>query len=326
MSYAPAGTTTQSPGVQPVNNVIYYERKGLTRLMPYLFFTQVGEPYTIPLKNGRVIQWFRRGLPPADVTPKADGFIPNPIPQTYNTLVSQVEEYANFMSSSSLWDETNIDDAEVNGMVDDLSYEAAISADTISRIEVDTNTGSMVDTLGSTLSAADFKAQVSLMKGINVRPYSDGNFYAILHPYVAYDVIADNTAGGFIDALKYTSGNEVLQGRLDMLNGEMGKVGGCRLMESTNVGTDGVAAPNTKYYTYIFGNQAFGVVDLAGRGPTRVTDPQNQRFRLNVLKGGPNTADPTGTIGSIVSYRFVFAAKTLDANRLRIVRCDASLI
>lgn len=323
MAYAPPGTTTQSPGVQPVNNVIYYVRKGLTRLMPKLYFTQVGNPTSIPLKNGRVVQWFRRGLPAADITPKADGYIPNPIPQSYNTLNSQVEEFADFMSSSTLWDETNIDDANVNGMIEDLSYQAAVSADTIARLEVDSNTGSMQDTLGATLGANDFKAQVSLMKGINVVEYESGSFMSIIHPYVGFDVIADNTAGGFIDALKYTQGEDVLNGRL---NGEIGKVGGCRIMESTNVGTDGVAAPNTKYYCYIFGNEAFGIVDLAGRGPTKVTDPANQRFALNVLKGGPNTSDPTGTIGSIVSYRFVFGAKTLDANRLRIVKADASLV
>ncbi len=319
MAYAPAGTTTQSPGVQPVNNVIYYERKGLSRLMPKLYFTQVGNPTTIPLKTGRVVQWFRRGLPSADLAPKADGYVPNPIPQSYNTLTSQVEEYADFMSSSSLWDETNIDDANVNGMIEDLSYQAAISADTIARLEVDSNTGSFVDTLGATLSANDFKAQRALLEGINVLPYSGGDFMSIIHPYVSYDLIADNTAGGFIDSLKYTAGTQVL-------NGEIGKVGGCRIMQSTNVGNDAVAAPNTKYYSYIFGNEAFGIVDLAGRGPTKITDPMNERFKLNVLKGGPNTADPTGTIGSIVSYRFVFAAKTLDANRLKIIKSDASLV
>jgi N4-gp56 family major capsid protein len=287
--------------------------------MPKLYFTQVGNPTTIPLKTGRVVQWFRRGLPSADVSPKADGYIPNPIPQSYNTLTSQVEEYADFMSSSSLWDETNIDDANVNGMIEDLSYQAAISADTIARLEVDSNTGSFVDTLGATLSANDFKAQRALLEGINVLPYSGGDFMSIIHPYVSYDLIADNTAGGFIDSLKYTAGTQVL-------NGEIGKVGGCRIMQSTNVGNDAVAAPNTKYYSYIFGNEAFGIVDLAGRGPTKVTDPMNQRFKLNVLKGGPNTADPTGTIGSIVSYRFVFAAKTLDANRLKIIKSDASLV
>lgn len=319
MSYAPAGTTTQSPGIAAMNNVTYFERKGLDRLMPNLYFLQVGNPTTLPMKSGRTIQWFRRGLPAIDTAPKPDGVIPNPIPQTANTLTSTVEEYGDFMSSSTLWDETNIDDAEVNGMVDDLSYQAAVSADTIARLEVDSNVNSMCDTLGSTLSAADFKAQAAIMEGINVRPYANGDFMAVAHPYVIYDVISDNTAGGFIDATKYTNGTAVL-------NGEIGKIGGARIMKSTNVGNDGTAAPNTKFYTYIFGNGGFGIVDLAGRGPSKVTDPANQRFKLNVLKGGPTGWDPTGTIGTYVSYRFVFAAKTFDANRFKIVKADASLV
>lgn len=325
MAYAPAGTTTQSPGLNHMANVIYFARKGLSRLMPNLYFTQVGNPQTLPLKSGRTIQWFRRGLPSVDTTPKADGVIPNPIPQTSNILTSTVEEYGDFMSSSTLFDDTNIDDAEMNGMIDDLSFQAAISADTIARLEVDSNTGSQVDTLGSTLSASDFKAQVAIMKGINVKPYGSsagstgGDFMAIAHPYVEYDLISDNTAGGFIDATKYTNGTAVL-------NGEIGKIGGCRIMSSTNVGNDGTAAPNTKYFTYIFGDQAFGIVDLAGRGPTKVTDPQNQRFNLMVSKGGPSGFDPTGTIGTYVAYRFVFAAKTFDGNRLKIVKADASLV
>jgi N4-gp56 family major capsid protein len=302
-----------------MNNVVYFARKGLDRLMPQLYFTQVGNPQTLPLKSGRTIQWFRRGLPAIDASPKPDGVIPNPVPQTANTLTSTVEEYGDFMSSSTLWDETNIDDAEVNGMVDDLSYQAAISADTIARLEVDSNTGSQVDTLGATLSAADFKAQTSIMKGINVRPYANGDFMSVNHPYVIYDLISDNSAGGFIDATKYQNGVAVL-------NGEIGKIGGCRIMESSNVGNDGTAAPNTKYFSYIFGNGAFGIVDLAGRGPSKITDPANQRFNLWVGKGGPAGWDPTGTIGSYVSYRFVFAAKTFDPNRLRIIKADASLV
>ena len=34
----------------------------------------------------------------------------------------------------------------------------------------------------------------------------------------------------------------------------------------------------------------------------------------------------TGTIGGIVSGRYVFATKTLDANRIIILQADASLV
>ena len=57
-------------------------------------------------------------------------------------------------------------------------------------------------------------------------------------------------------------------------------------------------------------------------------DPEKQSFKINVIKGGPQIADPEGMIGSAVSYRFVFAVKTLDSTtyRYKIVLSDSSII
>jgi hypothetical protein len=107
--------------------------------------------------------------------------------------------------------------------------------------------------------------------------------------------------------------------------GKSGKLASCRILTSTNVGNDAVAAPNTKYYTYIFGKESFGVVDLSGRGPNDVTDPQKERFKVNVIKGGPSATDPTGEIGTYVSYRCVFAAKTFDKNRFQVPKAKAAI-
>jgi N4-gp56 family major capsid protein len=141
---------------------------------------------------------------------------------------------------------------------------------------------------------------------------------AVIHPYVEYDLISDNTAGGFIDALKYTQGTKVL-------NGEIGKVAGTRLMTSTNVNITGTA-PNQLYSAYMFGYQSFCVIPLAGSGPSTVTDPKNQRFKVSVVKPGIGPANPTGEIGTIASYRFVMASKITDPQRMRIITCDASLV
>ena len=112
-----------------------------------------------------------------------------------------------------------------------------------------------------------------------------------------------------------------------VLAGEVGEIAMCRLLTSTNVGTSG-AAPNVLYYTYVMGKGGLGIVDLTGRGPDKVVDPQKERFKLNVVKGGPSPADPVGEIDMYVSYRFVFAAKTLDTTnfRFKIITADASVI
>jgi N4-gp56 family major capsid protein len=318
MAYAPAGATTQTPSLQHLATV-YYERRSLERLEAMFRFYQVCEPHDIPQGAGKTIQMNRYALPGFNTTPAAEGVIGMPVQQATSTLTATVEQYSDFMSASALLEETDINPTN-DRMADDLSYRAAGSVDTIIRLEIDSNTGAQKATLGAYLSAADFKAQVALLLGINVRPRFDNYFFSVLHPYVVYDLITDNTAGGFIDALKYTAGRQVLQG-------EVGEIASCRLLTSTNVGTSGTA-PNVKYNTYIMGSGGLGIVNLSGRGPDAVVDPRKERFKLNMVKGGPSPADPVGEISQYVSYRFVFAAKTLDTTNYRfaIVQADASLV
>lgn len=318
MAYAPAGVTTQTASLTHLATV-YYERRSLERLEAMFRFYQVCEPHDIPQGSGKTIQMNRYSLPGFNTAPASEGVIGTPVPQATTTVSATVEQYSDFMSASSLLTETDINPTN-DRMSDDLSYRATGTVDTIIRTEIDSNTSALVSTIGVYLSASDFKANVAKLLGINVRPRFDNYFFSVIHPYVVYDLISDNTAGGFIDSLKYTTGRTVL-------NGEVGEIGMCRLLTSTNVGTTG-SSPNVQYYTYIMGSGGLGIVNLTGKGPSQVTDPRNQRFTLNVVKGGPSPADPVGEIASYVSYRFVFAAKTLDSTNLRfsVVKADASLV
>ncbi len=132
--------------------------------------------------------------------------------------------------------------------------------------------------------------------------------------------MSDNTAGGFIDLLKYTAGTRVM-------DGEVGKVDNFRVLETTNVATSGTA-PNVLYNNYLVGKGAVGAVDLPGAGPSPVTDPSKESFKINVIPGGPSQSDPEGMIGGYVSYRAVTVHKILDATnyRFRRVQADASLV
>lgn len=285
--------------------------------MKRFYFASVCEPHPIPQKAGKTIQMYRFGLPAFNTTPAAEGVIGNPVQQSSTPISATVEEYSDFMSSSSLLDETDINDT-VYQMVDDLSYRAAGSTDTIIRQEIDSNTGSLVPTLGNNFSALDVRAQKANLEAIDVRPFDDGSFRGVIHPYIIYDLTADNTAGGFIDCMKYQHGTE-------LLNGEIGMVGQTRFMSSTNVSSTGTS-PAVLYNTYMFGKGSMGIVDLEGKGPDRIEDPMAQKFRTSIVKGGPSPSDPVGEIGTYVSYRFVFTAKTLDGNRIKIIQCDASLV
>lgn len=252
-------------------------------------------------------------------TPSAEGVVGTSLGLTTTTVSATVSEYSDFITLSSLLLETAIDPIAENA-ADILSYRAALSVDTITRIEFDSNTGAELGTLGATMAANDFRRARALLEGIDVLPRDNDEWLGIIHPYICYDLLSDNSAGGFIEVQKYAKPDS-------MLSGEVGKVNGVRLVTTTNVKTSG-SAPNVLYYTYVIGRGAVGSVDLAGRGPSRIVDPLKQMFKLNVIRGGPSIADPEGKIGSAVSYRFVYVAKTLDTTNLRfkMIKADASLV
>lgn len=324
MPYAPPGSMTQTPSLTHQAQ-FYYEKRSLDRLKAMFRFYAVCEPHDIPQGSGKTIQMNRYDLPGFNTNPASEGAIPAPVPQSSKTLTAVVEAYSDFMSASTMLVDTDINPT-VDRMVDDLSYRAIGTVDTIIRTEIDSNTGASQATIGAYLAAQDFKKAVALLQGINVRPRFDTYFFSVLHPYVVYDLITDNTAGGFIDALKYTAGRQVLAG-------EVGEIAMCRLLTSTNVGTSlagaaPAAAPSTLYNTYVMGLGGLGIVNLQGRGPEGLSDPSTQQYSLMMSKGGPSGFDPTGEIAQYVAYRFVFAAKTLDTTnyRFKIITCDASLV
>src|SRR3569833_3033463 len=216
------------------------------------------------------------------------------------------------MDSTTLNEETDINSiGSAAQMEEELSIRASLSVESIVRAELDSNTAYVVPTIGANLTVADFKANRTLMEGSNVRSYGNGSWMAVVHPYVEYDLMSDNTAGGFIDALKYTQGTRVL-------NGEIGTVAKCRIMSSTNVNGTGTAL-NQLYSAYLFGYQAFAVIPLAGSGPSKVSDPKNERFKVSVVRPGIGPANPTGENSTNTSYRFVMATKLTDPQRMRII-------
>lgn len=319
MAYAPASNTTQTPSLAHLATV-YYERKALDTLKKRFVFRSGTEPDVMPLRSGKTIQFYRYSLFAANTTPAPEGAVGAGLPLTTTTITATVSEYADFITISTLLNETAIDPITENA-ADMLGYRAGLSADTIVRTEFDSNATSVqIATVGTTFTANDLRRSAMLLEGADVRPFDDDEFVGIVHPYVLYDLMADNTAGGFIDVMKYAKPEELVAG-------EAGKMAGVRIMKSTNTGSTG-SAPNTKYYSYIIGKGAVGCIDLAGVGPTDVEDPEKQAFKINTIKGGPQIADPEGMIGSAVSYRFVFAVKTLDSTtyRYKIVLCDSSII
>ena len=330
MAYSPAGSISTS-GLLPHANVTYYSRKALSQVKKQFRFAAVSEPDEIPRRSGKTVQWYRYLTLGANTTPAPEGTVTSPIPQQSATLTATVSEYADFSSVSTLLTEIAIDPIVTNHSIN-LGYRGGLTVDTLVRAEFDSNVASVtVNTSGPYASVLDLKKCAALLRGADVLPKLNDCFPTILHPYTIFDIQADNTAGGFIDVMKWANPKVFIEGQAAE-DGAMGEVGGCRIWTTTNVGTTGTA-PNVQYYAYVVGAGAVGRVALQGSGPTYVTNPAvvgspGEDFNIKVTQGGPNPSDPEGMIGAFVAYRFVFVAKTLDSTtyRYKMIPCDASLV
>lgn len=319
MGYNPAGNLTTTGSINHLATV-YYNRRALDQLKQMNRFHGLCEPDMLPKRNGATIQWFRYSLFGANTTPHSEGTVGTSLTLGSSTVSATMKEYADFVSLSSFLIDTAIDPI-VDNTAENLSYRGSISVDAIARTEFDANSSVLDSTIGASFTVQDIRAAVARLKAINVRPKDDGMFRAVIHPYVTFDLQNDNTAGGFIDLMKYADP----QGAL---NGEVGKAGGARILETTNVGTSGTA-PDVLYYSYVVGKGAVGAVDLAGSGPAKVTDPSRQSFGIKThLTPEGGAWDPEGMIGAYVAYKYRYVVKTLDSTnyRYRIPRANASLI
>lgn len=332
MPYAPAGMKT-TDAQQRHFPAAYYKRTALDQLMKKFVFMSVTEPDEIPERNGKTIQWYRIDLPGANTNPSPEGTVQTSLSYSTSTISATVQEYSDFITASTLLIETDISPT-VENMTKWLGYRAGLSVDTIARLELDAFSSSVsMETNGTYLASVDFLEARALLRGADVpgRSMTDTEgeeFTAIAHPYVLFDMQSDNTAGGYIDVKKYAAPN-------DILNAEVGKAGGCRIVESTNVGT-GTSLGSTSYFTYVVGAGCMGAVDLGGRGPSDVRNPKKQAFKTNVIMGKPSMVDPEGKIGAAVSYRFVFVVQLLDGTsvatgatgtyRYKIINADPSIV
>jgi len=326
MAYSPAGNTTASAGLAHLATV-WYNRRGLDQLKKRFRFYNACEPDMVPRRSGKTVQWFRYNLLGANTTPAPEGTVGNSNTLSSTTLSGTVAEYSDFITVSTLLDETAIDPIVQNG-AEQLGYSAGLSVDTIIKAAFDGQSGAVLSpaTLGTYATVDDLRRCKAILEGADVRPKDDRYYYAILHPYIIYDIKSDSTAGGFIDLMKWADPKVFLE-PANPFDDPVGIVDNVKIWATTNVTTTG-SAPNVLYSSYVVGRGAAGAVDLQGSGPSKIEDPSKQAFRINVIRGGPQIADPAGMIGAAVSYRYVFLAQILDTVNLRyrIFKPDASLV
>lgn len=310
MAYQPATNLSTSSGLGHLATV-FYTKTGMDRLEKIFQFRQVCEENMLQRNTGKTVQWFRYSNFAANTTSNTEGQVGTGLSMTSKVLGATVSQYTAFITISDLVNMTAID-SQVAAASSLLGYQAGLSVDTMTRNVIDSESvGTNQAILGTYARVSDLRNYRTQMQALDVQPFDNNMFKVIAHPFITYDIVNDPAAVGLADIFKYTAPQSTPLVKYED-RGVVTHVGGCELIESTNVKT-GTSGANTTYRMYAFGKGGIGCLDLEGKGPSDVTNPKKQKFKINVVNGGvPSIPDPEGVIGAAVSYNFVFTTVILD--------------
>ena len=305
----------------------FYDKVLLREAGPNLVHEQFGQKRDIPRGSGKTIEFRKFNQLPKALTALTEGVTPDGGALDVTSLTATVAQYGYFVRITDMLDLTAIDNVIVEA-VQLLGSQAGVTMDTIVRNALVSGTNVMYcpkvaggnETAVTTRGGMDATSQLTvkmvqkaaaLLKKNNV-PTINGKYVAIIHPYVAYDLMRDSE---WVDAHKYAQPT-------NLYTGEIGEIAGVRFVESTEakvwndsncpqIGSSG------KYYsvraTLFLGKNAYGVTEVTGGGLQTIVK----------AKGSGGTSDPLDQ-RSTVGWKGIRTAKILlEQNMVRVESISA---
>ena len=255
--------TTLSAGLS-VENKTFYDKALLVEAQANLVHDQFAQKRPIPKNGGKKIEFRKFASLPKALTPLTEGVTPDGKSLSVSKIEAEVSQYGDYVVYSDILDLTAIDPVVTEG-VKVIGNQAGLTLDTITRNALQTGTnvfycpkadGTEVTSrtaLDNTckLTAKMVKKVAAFLKKVNA-PKINGDYVAIIHPFVAYDLQNDPE---WIEAHKYTTPENIYEG-------ELGKLGGVRFVESSEakVYEGGV------FGCIFLGANAYGVTEIEGGG------------------------------------------------------------
>jgi N4-gp56 family major capsid protein len=319
----PATTTLAS-----LTNTIktFYDRVLLEALYPKTIFYQFGIKKPLPKGEGTSIKWNRpqrlalgfqlsEGVPTSTANALST--------QTVSAIISQ---YGGFTSISDLVQLTSIAEplklaAEVLGQQAAETLDAVVRQEIINHVSYThssahsmyksssytgpweywglMSTGAAVVSSNTIIAVSDLRQAIYSLRKLNVEPYSNNEYVAIVHPEIAEDIVGDST---WINWHQYAGNQDAVKA---LYNGEIGKIYGCRFVETTlapiSAGSNyGATASTMAYGTTIMGKGFYGVTEIDGGIKTWLT-------------AGPDKADPLNQT-TLYSWKANFTSKVLNTS------------
>ena len=310
--FAEMNTNTTLDSGLSVENKTFYDMTLIDEAQANLVHDQFAQKRPIPKNGGKKIEFRKFASLPKALTPLTEGVTPDGKKLSVTSIEAEVAQYGDYIVQSDVLELTSIDNTIVEA-TKILGRQAGLTLDTITRNIMQSGTNVYYcpkadGTAVTSRSALDDTCKltvdvvnrvVALLKKNNA-PKINGDYVAIIHPLVAYDLMSDER---WIDAHKYAQPDAIY-------NGELGKIGGVRFIESSEAKV---------YEGGVFGclflaDGAYGVTEITGGGLTTIIKQ----------KGSAGTADPLDQRSSI-GWKAIKTAEILVEPYMVRVECKSAL-
>lgn len=305
-------TNVTSDSGLSVENKTFYDMTLIDEASANLVHDQFAQKRPIPKNGGKKIEFRKFASLPKALTPITEGVTPDGKKLSVTSIEAEVAQYGDYIVQSDVLELTSIDNTIVEA-TKILGRQAGLTLDTITRNVMQSGTnvfyapkkdGTAVTsrsglTNDCVLTVDLINRVVAFLKKNNA-PKINGDYVAIIHPYVAYDVMNDPN-------WKYP---HQYADTANIYNGELGKIGGVRFVESSEAKV---------YEGGVFGciflaDGAYGVTEITGGGLQTIIKQ----------KGSAGTADPLDQRSSI-GWKAIKTAEILVEPYIVRVECKSAL-
>ena len=288
--------TTLLEGLSPEMKT-FYDMTLIDEASANLVHDQFGQKRPIPANGGKTIEFRKFSSLPKATTALTEGVTPDGKSLTVTAITATVAQYGDYITQSDVLELTSLDNTILEA-TKLLGKQAGLTLDTIVRDKIHSENKSIFwaneKASRAALAAEDqltvkeVQAVVAHLRAQNA-PTIGGKYVAIIHPYVAYDLMRDPE---WIDAHKYANPTNLYEG-------EIGEVAGVRFVQTTEakIYEGGV------FSTLVFGEGAYGVTEISGGGLQTIVKQ----------KGSAGTADPLDQRSS-VGWKAIKTAELLVPN------------
>lgn len=234
-----AGAITNENALSPEMKT-FYDKTLITLAGANLVHEQFGQKRPIPQHGGKTVEFRKFSKLPKALTAITEGVTPAGSKLNVSAVSCTVDQYGDYVEQTDMLELTAVDNTIVEA-TKQLASQAGLTLDTVVRNELIGGTNVMYApkvaggtetevtmrediTADCRLRVKDvFKAAAEL-KAVNA-PKIGGSYVAIIHPYVAYDLMQE-AGEQWIGIQKYADPEKILKG-------EIGTLAGVRFVEST---------------------------------------------------------------------------------------------